>query len=42
MLGTTNSCAFDNLEEIGEVCHKENIWLHIDAAYGGTALICEE
>ena len=41
-LGTTGSCAFDNLEEIGKVCKEENIWLHVDAAYAGAAFICEE
>ena len=41
-LGTTTSCAFDELKEIGPVCEKENIWLHIDAAYAGSAFVCEE
>jgi glutamate/tyrosine decarboxylase-like PLP-dependent enzyme len=34
-LGTTNTCSFDALDEIGPVCNKEDIWLHIDAAYAG-------
>lgn len=41
-LGTTGTCSFDNLEEIGEVCKRENIWLHIDAAYAGAAFVCPE
>lgn len=41
-LGTTSTCAFDHLEEIGKVCEKENIWLHVDAAYAGSAFICPE
>ncbi len=41
-LGTTGTCAFDNLIEIGEVCRDEDIWLHIDAAYAGSAFLCEE
>lgn len=41
-LGTTGSCAFDNVEEIGEVCTEKGIWLHVDGAYGGNALICPE
>ncbi|KAL1124713.1 hypothetical protein AAG570_001336 [Ranatra chinensis] len=41
-LGTTSSCAFDVLTEIGPVCNKENVWLHIDAAYAGSAFICPE
>ncbi|XP_076346714.1 aromatic-L-amino-acid decarboxylase-like [Tachypleus tridentatus] len=41
-LGTTNSCAFDNIKELGDICSKENIWFHIDAAYAGSAFICPE
>ncbi|XP_033627723.1 aromatic-L-amino-acid decarboxylase-like [Asterias rubens] len=41
-LGTTTSCAFDNLTEIGAICERENIWLHVDAAYAGTSFICPE
>ncbi|KAM9308236.1 aromatic-L-amino-acid decarboxylase [Gastrophryne carolinensis] len=41
-LGTTASCSFDNLEELGPICKEENIWLHIDAAYAGSAFICPE
>lgn len=41
-LGTTGTCAFDNLEELGPVCNRDNIWLHIDAAYAGAAFACPE
>lgn len=41
-LGTTGTCAYDNLEEIGPICRENNIWLHIDAAYAGSALCCPE
>lgn len=41
-LGTTGTCAFDNIEELGKVCNEENLWLHIDAAYAGSAFICPE
>lgn len=34
-LGTTGTCAFDNIDEIGPICKEYNIWLHIDAAYAG-------
>ncbi|GLV39593.1 Histidine decarboxylase [Carabus blaptoides fortunei] len=41
-LGTTGACSFDNLEELGPICNEENLWLHIDAAYAGSAFICPE
>ena len=41
-LGTTPSCAFDNLTELGKVCRNEDLWLHVDAAYAGSAFICDE
>lgn len=37
--GTTVIGAFDPLREIAEVCRKENIWFHVDAAWGGGALM---
>ncbi|NWX31211.1 DCHS decarboxylase, partial [Notiomystis cincta] len=43
-LGTTGICAFDNLSELGPVCKcdAEGLWLHVDAAYAGTAFVCPE
>ncbi|MGH0165925.1 UNVERIFIED_CONTAM: hypothetical protein FKN15_050056 [Acipenser sinensis] len=41
-LGTTPSCAFDNIMEIGPICNSENMWMHIDAAYAGSSFICPE
>lgn len=41
-LGTTSCCSFDALNEIGPICSRENIWLHVDAAYAGNAFICPE
>lgn len=41
-LGTTNSCAFDRLDEIGPVCNDLGVWLHVDAAYAGSSFICPE
>ncbi|MFH4977550.1 hypothetical protein AB6A40_004259 [Gnathostoma spinigerum] len=41
-LGTTSCCSFDVLSEIGPVCHENDIWLHVDGAYGGNAMICPE
>jgi glutamate/tyrosine decarboxylase-like PLP-dependent enzyme len=36
--GTTNAGIIDDLRGVGEVCRKQDIWYHIDAAYGGAAL----
>lgn len=42
-LGTTSCCSFDNLLEIGSVCKQyPTVWLHVDAAYAGSAFICPE
>lgn len=42
-LGTTGSCGFDALEEIGRALQRfPNVWLHVDAAYAGNSFICPE
>ncbi|XP_046899413.1 aromatic-L-amino-acid decarboxylase [Hypomesus transpacificus] len=41
-LGTTPSCAFDRVMELGPICNEEQVWMHIDAAYAGSAFICPE
>jgi len=41
-IGTTSSNAMDPLAAVGEVCRKNNLWLHVDAAMSGTAMICPE
>lgn len=42
-LGSTATCAIDNFTEIAEVLKDyPQIWVHVDAAYAGAALICEE
>jgi aromatic-L-amino-acid decarboxylase len=42
-IGTTGSTAIDPLEKIGKICKKKyNIWLHVDAALVGSALILPE
>ena len=41
-VGTTSSGAVDPVRAIGEVCRREGIWLHVDAAHAGSAAICPE
>ena len=41
-VGTTSSGAVDPVRSIGEVCRREGIWLHVDAAHAGSAAICPE
>jgi aromatic-L-amino-acid decarboxylase len=41
-VGTTSSNAMDPLRAIGEICRREGIWLHVDAAMSGTAALCPE
>ncbi|XP_021929364.1 aromatic-L-amino-acid decarboxylase-like isoform X2 [Zootermopsis nevadensis] len=41
-LGTTGTCAIDCLDELGPICKKENLWMHVDAAYAGSAFVCPE
>ena len=36
--GTTNAGIIDDLKGIAEVCENQQIWLHVDCAYGGGAL----
>ena len=41
-LGTTSSNALDPIAAIGRICADEGLWLHVDAAMSGTAVICPE
>lgn len=41
-LGTTSCVSFDNLDELGSIALEYDLWLHVDAAYAGSALICPE
>lgn len=41
-MGTTGSTAIDPLRAIGQICAARRIWLHVDAAYAGSALILPE
>ena len=39
--GTTNAGIIDDLEGIAVICKKEQLWFHVDAAYGGGALAAD-
>ena len=41
-LGTTGTTSVDPIRAIGEICHENGVWLHVDAAMAGTALILPE
>ncbi len=40
--GTVNTGAIDPLDEIREVCQAENLWFHIDGAFGALAKLVPE
>jgi glutamate/tyrosine decarboxylase-like PLP-dependent enzyme len=37
--GTTNAGVVDDLDDVADVCADLGIWLHVDGAYGGAALV---
>jgi glutamate/tyrosine decarboxylase-like PLP-dependent enzyme len=39
--GTTDTGAIDPLSRLGDICETNNIWFHVDAAYGGFFLMCD-
>ena len=41
-VGTTSSTAVDPIPEIGRICRREGLWLHVDGALAGTAALCPE
>jgi glutamate/tyrosine decarboxylase-like PLP-dependent enzyme len=37
--GTTNTGTVDQLSELSTICKRDNIWFHIDGAYGAAAIL---
>lgn len=41
-IGTTSTTSIDPVPQIAEICKKENIWLHVDAAHSGVTAMLPE
>lgn len=41
-IGTTGTTAIDPLKPLADLCEEHDIWLHVDAAYAGSALLLPE
>ncbi|KAG1660227.1 hypothetical protein FOA52_005097 [Chlamydomonas sp. UWO 241] len=41
-IGTTSSCAVDPIGAMGDECGRRSVWLHVDAAYAGSAAVAPE
>ena len=41
-MGTTGTTGVDPVRRFGEIARAEQMWHHVDAAYAGSAMICEE
>jgi len=39
--GTTNTCAIDPLPEIAALAKANDLWMHVDGAYGAAAALCD-
>jgi len=41
-VGTTASTAVDPVDDVGRLCEQTGTWMHVDAAYAGSAMVCPE
>jgi aromatic-L-amino-acid decarboxylase len=41
-VGTTSTASVDPVAAIAEQCERAGVWLHVDAAYAGSAMVCPE
>jgi aromatic-L-amino-acid/L-tryptophan decarboxylase len=41
-IGTTSTSSVDPVEAVAAACEREGVWLHVDAAYAGSAAVCPE
>jgi aromatic-L-amino-acid decarboxylase len=41
-VGTTSATSVDPVPAVAELCERFGAWLHVDAAYAGSAMVCEE
>jgi len=41
-VGTTSTTSVDPVAQIADVCTRDGAWLHVDAAYAGSAMVCPE
>jgi aromatic-L-amino-acid decarboxylase len=41
-VGTTSSTSVDPVAAIADACEEAGVWLHVDAAYAGSAMVCPE